>query len=70
VKDVHDLHVWSADGNYNILTAHVVTDRNYNLDELHDIKSKIRLLLSENEIQHATIEFEVANEQCTMEKCC
>jgi len=27
VEDIHDLHVWSVDGNYNILTVHVVLNK-------------------------------------------
>lgn len=70
VQDVHDLHIWSADGNYNILTAHIVTDKPYGMEEIADIKYRLRELLSQNDIQHATFEFETSTEVCSMENCC
>lgn len=70
VENIHDLHVWSVDGMYNVLTVHVVLKKSLKMDELAVLKLKIRKTLKENEIQHATIEFELLNEKCTFEKCC
>ena len=70
VENIHDLHVWSVDGMYNVLTVHVVLKKALKMDELAVLKLKIRKTLKENEIQHATIEFELLEEKCTFEKCC
>ena len=70
VENIHDLHVWSVDGMYNVLTVHVVLKKALKMDELAVLKLKIRKALKENEIQHATIEFELLDEKCTFEKCC
>jgi cobalt-zinc-cadmium efflux system protein len=70
IKNVHDLHIWSADGNYNVLTAHIVTDKLYEMQELAEMKAKLRDMLTDNGIQHATFEFETDTEQCNMEQCC
>jgi cobalt-zinc-cadmium efflux system protein len=70
VENVHDLHVWSVDGNYNVLTVHLVLNNSLDMEKLAQLKAEIRDSLQEKEIQHATIEFETADEKCCFEKCC
>ena len=70
VESVHDLHVWSVDGTYNVLTVHVVLNNTLDMEKLAELKAAIRDSLREEGIQHATIEFETANERCIFEKCC
>lgn len=70
VESVHDLHVWSVDGTYNVLTVHVVLNASLAMEVLAELKAEIRDSLKEKEIQHATIEFETMNEKCCFEKCC
>lgn len=69
VKDVHDIHVWTMDGNYNVLTTHIVLENSYNLKELANLKEKIRMVLRGDHIQHCTIEFETADEVCRHVDC-
>jgi len=70
IEDIHDLHVWSVDGNYNILTVHVVMDKSVEIEKIAELKSKIRTTLKQKGIQHATIEFETSDERCDFEKGC
>ena len=70
VENVHDLHIWSVDGNYNVLTVHVVLGKSLEMEKLAELKMQIRDTLKEKGIQHATIEFEALNESCIFEKCC
>jgi cobalt-zinc-cadmium efflux system protein len=70
VESVHDLHVWSIDGNYNVLTVHVVLTDSMEMEKLAELKALIRESLQEKGIQHATIEFETSDEKCKFEKCC
>jgi len=70
VESVHDLHVWSVDGTYNVLTVHVVLNNTLDMEKLAELKAAIRDSLREEGIQHATIEFETADERCIFEKCC
>ncbi|NDP21820.1 MAG: cation transporter [Paludibacter sp.] len=70
IVDVHDLHIWSIDGNYNVLTIHIVLKDSLLLDKLVGIKNEIRDSLTQKGIHHATIEFETIDENCSMEKCC
>lgn len=67
ISNVHDMHVWSADGDYHIMTMHVVlTDESV---DKTTIKKTIREILNEEKIGHATIEFEPEGEHCHYEKC-
>ena len=67
IGDVHDMHVWSTDGNYHVMTMHVVLKNENN--DVSVLKDEIRTLLKEEQIEHATIEFEQEGETCRYEKC-
>ena len=58
VKSIHDCHIWSMDGDYNILTVHLQLDKDYKLSEQAILKQKIALALKNELIHHMTIEFE------------
>jgi len=70
IEDIHDLHIWSVDGNYNILTVHVVMNQLLEIKKVAELKEKIRSALKIKGIQHATIEFETVDERCDFEKGC
>ena len=69
VLSMHDCHLWSLDGTYHILTAHVVLDKNYNLEELSQIKSQIFEVVAKFNIKHSTLSFELESEICELENC-
>lgn len=64
IKNVHDVHIWSMDGNYHIMSIHLQLDDNYRLSELQSVKDKVRSLLHDASINHITIEFEGKDEVC------
>lgn len=69
ITDVHDNHVWSMDGEYNILTIHLQLDKDYKLSEQAKLKEKVRSQLKDESINHITIEFEGQDENCELEDC-
>ncbi|MFH6983319.1 cation diffusion facilitator family transporter [Marinoscillum luteum] len=69
ITDVHDNHVWSMDGEYNILTIHLQLDQDYKLSEQAKLKEKVRSQLKDESIDHITIEFEGQDENCELEDC-
>ena len=69
ISDIHDLHIWSLDEEYNVLTAHVTLKESMPMEKLVELKEHIRAALKEENIQHTTIEFEIPNESCGFEKC-
>lgn len=69
ITDIHDSHVWSMDGEYNILTIHLRLDKDYKLSEQAELKEKVRSQLKDESINHITIEFEGKDEKCKLENC-
>ena len=70
IIDLHDLHLWSVDGSYNVLTIHIVLKNTMDLENLSLLKLKIRQTLKSFGIQHITIEFETQEENCDFIECC
>jgi cobalt-zinc-cadmium efflux system protein len=67
VSTIHDVHVWTTDGNYHVMTLHVVLDAA--TADTVQVKDELRQLLKEENIEHATIEFENPGESCCYEQC-
>lgn len=72
IKEIHDCHVWSLDGEYNLATLHVsVNNSSMTINDSVFIKQKIRKLLhDEFKIEHVTLEFESSNEDCEYKEGC
>ena len=69
VRDIHDIHLWSMDGDYKILTLHVVVDPALSVENLIGLKQTLKHLLKANGYNHVTIEMETTTEECGQEKC-
>ncbi|MGC9490458.1 MAG: cation diffusion facilitator family transporter [Thermovirgaceae bacterium] len=67
VLSVHDLHVWSLDGERTVLTAHLVIPRDSSIEDAIAIKRAARGQLSHKGIDHATLETERPGDPCGME---
>lgn len=63
VADLHDLHIWSLDGQSSILTAHIRTD--YGHEHCHELKSRIKETLRSFQIIHCTLEIEHKDDPCS-----
>ena len=66
VHEVHHLHIWAISTTDNALTAHVVIDA---LEQMEEVKGRLKHLLKENGIGHSTLEFETPGSGCH-EHCC
>lgn len=64
IESIHDLHLWSLDGENHILTLHVVLKINASLEKQTEYKSDIRSIGEKYGIGHITIEFEGIEEAC------
>jgi len=69
VKDFHHIHVWALSTTENALTAHLVVDRDANMDFVENLKHKIKHELLHQNIQHATLEIEMENSPCEEPDC-
>ena len=61
VKDIHHLHIWALSTTENALTAHIVVPETANIEPL---KAKIKRMLAEHQIGHATLEIESTDGVC------
>lgn len=57
VKMVHDLHIWSLEGETDLLTAHVVVEDKY-LQTPDKMRQAIKSKLEKHHIEHSTLELE------------
>ena len=67
IADVHDMHVWTLDGNYHVLTAHLVLPDNRRIHELATVRREVNQLLKQHQIDHITLQFEITGEVCELE---
>ncbi|MDY4790537.1 MAG: cation diffusion facilitator family transporter [Bacteroidales bacterium] len=59
VISIHDLHIWTQDGNSHVMTLHIVAEKNY-----ETIKLKVREMVKAYNIDHVTIELEDKDSTC------
>jgi cobalt-zinc-cadmium efflux system protein len=69
IEGVHDVHSWTLDGEYNILTIHLVLKDVAAPREIKKIKDRVKSLLTDLHISHVTIETEFAEECCGSSGC-
>ena len=64
VDAIHYLHLWSLDGERNVLTAHLEIDQMISAGQQKQIKQQISERLADFSLAHTTIEFELPEESC------
>lgn len=64
IESIHDLHLWSMDGENHILTIHIVYRDGYKYKPENCVKKKVRDSVLKFGIDHVTIETE-SNEECS-----
>ncbi len=69
VKSVHHVHLWALSTTEPALTAHVVLDKNYSLEQVMEINKKIQGRLHSIGIGHTTLEFELEGKGCIDPEC-
>ncbi|MFZ6052123.1 cation diffusion facilitator family transporter [Halocola ammonii] len=62
IEDYHDFHVWSMDGEYNVLSVHIATEPGTSYEEMSELKMKLREKLLDLPIHHTTVEVEYKGE--------
>jgi cobalt-zinc-cadmium efflux system protein len=68
VVGMHDIHIWSLEGETDIFTAHVVLDDETIKKRPEETKQTIREKLLNHHLEHSTIELE-SEHQCTGNVC-
>lgn len=67
VENIHDLHVWTLDGNYNIGSLHAVVPYSDNADTATILEAILKTMNAYH-IQHPTIQIESAGQACHLQK--
>jgi cobalt-zinc-cadmium efflux system protein len=68
IDNIHDLHIWSLDGNFNVATLHAVVHTAEDKQK-ESIFTAIVSVLKKHHIQHPTIQFERTMDKCGLAGC-
>lgn len=68
IKSIHDLHIWTLDGSYNVLTLHAVVAPDLLGQQAEALKKQVRETMADIDIQHVTAEFEATDEHCNQQE--
>ena len=66
VESIHDIHLWSLEGEQHVFTVHIRLKDIASFDDIVDTKSSIKAALAPYNFKHLTIETELNNESCSM----
>ncbi|QOD61450.1 cation transporter [Polaribacter haliotis] len=70
IKSIHDCHLWSMDGEYNVFTAHLIIEESLKNEEKIRLKREVRKILHDDfHLEHITLELELLNEDCSYIDC-
>jgi cobalt-zinc-cadmium efflux system protein len=69
IRSIHHTHLWSLEGEKNLLSTHVVVDDDMTSSDIILLKYYIKELLRDKGISHITIEIEYASEDCDSMVC-
>ena len=69
VVDVHDMHIWTVDGDYTILTSHIVVEADGELTTHQNIRSQAMEVMKGYGIMHPTLQIETPQEKCMLINC-
>lgn len=64
VNNVHHIHIWAISTTINAFTAHLILNDSFDLLKMSKVKKIIKDKLSQMNIQHSTIEYEILDEKC------
>ncbi len=64
VMEVHDIHTWSMDGNYHVMSVHLVVPVNLSTEQQVAVRSEAHVILRKFGINHPTIAIEFKGEEC------
>jgi cobalt-zinc-cadmium efflux system protein len=69
VADIHDVHLWTLDGEYNILTIHLRLKEVDQFTHAVLVKERVKKALADLPIQHITVEVEGETDDCALQDC-
>lgn len=65
---IHDIHVWNLAPNYDVLTAHIIYDPAFDVEQVNATQEQLRdIATKEYGVQHVTLQLESSPEGCVEE---
>ena len=64
IKAIHQMHLWSLDGERHVFTAHLEIDHMISAEKQKQLKEKINTSLVDFNLLHTALEFELPDEKC------
>lgn len=64
IGDIHHFHIWSLDGEHNVVTMHIVLNKEIVITQIKQLKQELQQLLAQYHFAHSTIEIELIDEEC------
>lgn len=68
IENIHDLHIWTLDGNYDVLTVHIKPVSTAGLLERKQIQREAEKIIKTEKIKHYTIQMDWEDD-CTFHEC-
>ncbi|MBU5485103.1 cation diffusion facilitator family transporter [Clostridium sp. MSJ-11] len=69
VLSVHHTHIWSLEGEKNLLSTHIIVGDEIEREEIISIKNNVRELMKKKGIEHVTIEIDFESQDCEDQFC-
>ncbi len=71
IEAIHDCHLWTLDGEFNIATIHIIANEpNFSWEKAKTLKQQIRKVLYDQfHLEHITLELESSIEDCAYKDC-
>lgn len=63
VNDLHHFHIWSLDGQRNVMSVHLLLKGKVSVEQIKSLKRSVQTLLQKYHFEHTTVELEFADEQ-------
>lgn len=67
IESIHHTHVWSLDGERNVLSVHLIVNQSTSRENLVKIKHSINNLSNDFGIDHTTVEIEFGDGDCSIQ---
>ncbi|UKN03605.1 cation diffusion facilitator family transporter [Paracrocinitomix mangrovi] len=65
VHSLHNVHVWSLDGEKHVFTAHIKLKNIDSFEQYLDVKISLKKILEPHHFKHVTLELELDEETCS-----
>ena len=68
VHTIHDVHIWTMDGDYHVMSLHIVLEEK-NAEQEASILQQVVSIAEKYNVKHPTIQFEASDYNCRFVNC-